>query len=330
MIQFAHPGLLWLFTVFIPLIAWYIWKRRNAYPSLGFSTLAPFKNLATPWRVYGLHFLFVLRLACLGCLIIMLARPQTHDSWSSADVEGTDIILAIDISGSMLARDFDPDRLQAAKSVASRFVAGRENDNIGLVVFAGESLTALPMTNDRSILTNYINSIEMGMIDDGTAIGEGLATSINRIKDSKTKSKSIILLTDGSNNAGSVSPLTAAEIAKQKDIRVYTIGLGTNGMAEVPDYYDPFGRLHYSRQPVVIDEVTLKQIAQITGGKYFRATDNNVLSAIFREIDSLEKSQIDVRSFTHTEDHYETWAFLALALLLFEMLLRNTVFRKIP
>lgn len=329
MTRFAHPGILWLFFVYLPLILWYLWKRKGAYPSLHISSAAPFDKMARPWKEYGLHFLFVLRLAAIGCIIIMLARPQTRDSWNTSRTEGTDIILALDISSSMLARDFKPDRLEAAKDVASKFISARENDNMGLVIFAGESLTGVPMTTDRSALTNYIASLEMGLIEDGTAIGDGLATAINRIKDGKAKSKSIILLTDGSNNTGTVAPITAAEIAKKLGIKVYTIGVGKNGTAPYP-VQNYFGHIEYVNMDVVIDENTLKQIASITGGKYFRATSNNVLQEIFDEIDSLEKTEIDIRNFTHTEDHYEMWAFLALALLLLEMLLRDTLLRKIP
>lgn len=329
MTHFAHPGLLWLLTVFIPIVAWYLWKRKGAYPSVHISSLSPFSQMGRPLREYGLHFLFILRLGAIAAVIFMLARPQSRDSWSTSRTEGTDIILALDISSSMLARDFKPDRLEAAKEVASKFVNARENDNMGLVIFAGESLTGVPMTTDRGTLTNYISSLEMGMIDDGTAIGDGLATAINRIKDGKAKSKSIILLTDGSNNTGNVAPLTAAEIAKKLGIKVYTIGVGKNGTAPFP-VQNYFGHIEYVNMDVVIDEETLRNIASITGGKYFRATGNNVLAEIFEEIDSLEKTEIDIRNFSHTEDRYEMWAFLALGLLLLEMLLRNTVLRKIP
>ena len=329
MIQFAHPGLLWLFMSFLPLIGWYIWKRRNAYSSIEISTTSPFSEMGRPWKEFGLDGLFLLRLAALGCVIIMLARPQTRDSWRTSHTEGTDIILALDISSSMLARDFKPDRLEAAKDVASKFVSGREADNMGLVIFAGESFTGVPMTTDRTTLTNYISSLEMGLLEDGTAIGDGLATAINRIKDGKAKSKSIILLTDGSNNTGNVAPVTAAEIAKKLGIKVYTIGIGRNGTAPYPTQ-NMFGRIEYVNMPVVIDEATLKEIASITGGKYFRATGNNVLSEIFEEIDSLEKTEMDIRHFSHTEDNYMPWAWLALSFFLLEMLLRYTIFRKIP
>ncbi len=327
--QLAHPEYLWLFTIYVPLIAWYIWKHRNAFPALEISSSMPFASLRRSFKEYLLHGLFLLRLAAIGCVIIVLARPQTRDSWRTSSTEGTDIILALDISSSMLARDFKPDRFEAAKDVAAKFVNGRESDNIGVVIFAGESFTAVPMTTDRSMLTNYISDIKMGMLEDGTAIGDGLATSINRIKDGKAKSKSIILITDGTNNTGNVAPLTAAEIAKKYGIKVYTIGVGRNGTAPMPqqNYY---GGIDYVNMPVVIDEATLQQIANATGGRYFRATGNTVLKDIFAEIDQLEKTQMDVKHFSHTEDNYMLWAWLALGLFLLEILLRHTVLRTIP
>jgi Ca-activated chloride channel family protein len=276
-----------------------------------------------------LHGLFVLRLLAIGCLIIVLARPQTRDAWRTSKTEGTDMVIALDISSSMLARDFKPDRLEAAKKIAAKFINGRENDNMGLVVFAGEAFTGVPMTTDRAALTNYVNALNREMLEDGTAIGDGLATSINRIKEGKAKSKSIILLTDGSNNTGIVAPLTAAEIAHKMGIKVYTIGIGTNGTAPYPQV-NMFGRIEYVPMPVVIDETTLKQIAEITGGKYFRATGNKVLSEVFEEIDKLEKTELDVRHFSHTEDCYLPWALLGLGLFLLELLLRQTYLRTIP
>ena len=327
--ELAHPQYLWLFLIFIPLIAWYIIKHRNAHPALEVSTTMPYARLPRSYKEYLMHLLFLLRLAAIGCVIIVLARPQTRDSWRTSSTEGTDIILALDISTSMLARDFKPDRFEAAKDVATKFVSGRETDNIGVVIFAGESFTAVPMTTDRALLTNYINSIKMGMIEDGTAIGDGLATAINRIKDGKAKSKSIILLTDGSNNTGVVAPVTAAEIAKKYGIKVYTIGVGRNGTAPMPQQ-NYFGGIDYVNMPVVIDEATLKNIASTTGGKYFRATGNTVLKEIFAEIDRLEKTQMDVKHFSHTEDNYMLLAWLAIGLFVVELLLRHTVLRTIP
>lgn len=329
MMQLAHPGLLWLFLLYIPLIAWYIMRHRDAYPSMGVSTVSWMAKAGRPLRQYGQYFLFVLRLLALGCIIIVLARPQSSDAWSTSKTEGTDMIIALDISSSMLARDFKPDRLEAAKKIASRFINGRENDNMGLVVFAGEAFTGVPMTTDRATLMNYVQSLNREMLEDGTAIGDGLATAINRIKSGQAKSKSIILLTDGSNNTGIVSPLMAAEIAHKEGIKVYTIGIGTNGTAPYPQI-NMFGRMEFVPQPVVIDEGTLKQISDITGGKYFRATGNKVLADIFAEIDRLETSEIDVRHFSHTEDIYFPWAMVALGLLLLDLLLRNTWLRTMP
>lgn len=327
--QLAHPGLLWLFTLYIPLIAWYVWKHRTAHPSLHISTLLPFATSRRSGRARFIHVLFALRLLCVGCLIVVLARPQTRDAWRTSRTEGTDMVIALDISSSMLARDFKPDRMEAAKRIASRFVNGRDHDNMGLVIFAGEAFTGVPMTTDRGALTNYISSLNREMLEDGTAIGDGLTTAINRIKEGKAKSKSIILLTDGSNNTGIIAPLTAAELAHKYGIKVYTIGIGTNGMAPYPTI-NMFGRMEYTPQPVVIDEETLRQIAQTTGGKYFRATGNRVLQAVFDEIDKLEKTELDVRHFSHTEDCYLPWALVALGLLLLELVLRQTYLRPNP
>lgn len=329
MIHLAHPGVLWLFLLYVPMIAWYVWKHRSAHAALEVSTVRPFARLKRPVKQYMQHLLLALRLLAIGCLIVVLARPQTRDAWQKSRTEGTDMVLALDISSSMLARDFKPDRLEAAKKIASRFINGRESDNMGLVVFAGEAFTGVPMTTDRAALTNYVTALSREMLEDGTAIGDGLATSINRIKDGKAKSKSIILLTDGSNNTGIVAPLTAAEIAHKMGIKVYTIGVGTNGTAPYPQV-NMFGRIEYVPTPVVIDEETLKQIASITGGKYFRATNNKVLSEIFDEIDKLEKTELDVRNFSHTEDNYMPWALAALALFLLEIVLRHTWLRTIP
>lgn len=327
--QLAHPGLLWLFLLFIPLIAWYVWKHRSAHPSIHISTTLPFATSKRPARQVLIHALFVLRLLAIGCLIVVLARPQTRDAWRTSRTEGTDMVLALDISSSMLARDFKPDRLEAAKKIATKFVNGREHDNMGLVIFAGEAFTGVPMTTDRSALTNYISSLNREMLEDGTAIGDGLATALNRIKEGKAKSKSIILLTDGSNNTGIVAPLTAAEIAHKLGVKVYTIGIGTNGMAPYPTV-NMFGRVEYLPQPVVIDEETLQQIAATTGGKYFRATGNRVLQQVFDEIDKLEKTELDVRHFSHTEDCYLPWALAALGLFLLELVLRQTYLRPNP
>lgn len=331
MMNLAHPGYLWLFLLFIPLIAWYVWSQRKANPSMRMSSISAFKGLSTSWKVYVKYLSFVLKLAALSCLIIILCRPQTYDKWSMSDTEGTDIVMAIDISASMLSRDLQPDRLEAAKKVASDFVAKRESDNIGLVIFAGEGFTLLPMTTHQATLLNTIHEISINMLDaDGTAIGDGIATAINRIKDGKAKSKSIILLTDGTNNSGVVAPLTAAEIAQKEGIRIYTIGLGTRGTAETPYAQGFGGELLYKPMPVTIDEESLKKVAQMTGGKYFRATDNDVLTSIFNEIDKLEKTKIDVKNFTNTQDNYMPWAWALLLLVLLNLTISYTVLRRIP
>lgn len=327
--QFSNPKYLWLFLIYIPMIVWYIMKQRNSGASLELSTISAFKGMGRPARIYIRHLLFVLRLLVVGCLIIILCRPQLKDSWRSTTTEGTDIVVALDVSTSMLARDFEPDRLEAAKAVAANFISGRESDNIGLVIFAGESLTGVPMTVDRRQLLSYIGDISTDMIEDGTAIGDGIVTSLNRLKEGKAKSKSIILLTDGSNNTGIATPLMGAEVAKELGVRVYTIGIGTNGMAPYP-MINAFGRIEYVPQQVVIDETTLKSIAETTGGKYFRATDNTTLEDVFREIDALEKTRMDVKHFSHTEDQYILWAILALAFFALELVLRYTVARTMP
>lgn len=333
--QLAYPKILWLFLVFVPLIAWYIVKQRNAYPAMKISSAMPFSKLPRSFRASCRHLLFALKMLTLACIIIALARPQTHDSWHKSSVDGTDIVLAMDISSSMLAHDYKNgkaeknNRLEAAKEVAAKFVSNRPDDNIGVVIFAGESLTGVPMTTDHATVINYIANLNQNMLSDGTAIGDGLASAINRIKNGKAKSKSIILLTDGTNNSGMVAPITAAEIAKDLGIKVYTIGVGANGMADYPQI-DYFGRMSYVQAPVVIDEKTLKQIASLTDGKYFRATDKSVLNDIFEEINALETTQLDVRQYSHTEDHYEWLVFIATILIFLQILLRQTYLRTIP
>lgn len=324
--KFLHPGLLWLLLILIPLVVWYIGKQHNANPSLGVSTLKPFVRFGNSWKVWIIHFCFFLRLLCIAAIIVALARPQSHDTLKNSRVLGTDIVLAMDISGSMTATDFKPTRFAAAKDVATTFVNSRQNDNMGLVVFAGESLSLMPLTNDRAALVNAIANVEMGDLNDGTAIGDGLSSAINRISQGKAKSKSIILLTDGSNNAGDVPPVTAAQIAKQKGIKVYTIGIGTNGKMQIAD---PYG-FSTTTLETKIDEPLLKNIAKLTGGKYFRAKDERMLKHVFEEIDSLEKSSIDVNSVTLTQEEFMPWIWLAFASLALSLLLRYTIIRRIP
>ncbi|MDE6717051.1 MAG: VWA domain-containing protein [Muribaculaceae bacterium] len=324
--KFLHPGLLYLLLILIPLLAWYVWKWRNSNPSMGLSTISPFRKIGGTWKVTLMHFCFLLQLAAIAAVIVALARPQTHDSERSSRVEGTDIVLCLDISTSMLATDLAPTRFQAAKDVARKFVNQRPDDNIGLVVFSGESLSLMPLTADKTALINAVSSVEMGALNDGTAIGDGLSSAINRLISGKAKSKSIILLTDGTNNAGDVAPSTAAQIAKQKGIKIYTIGVGTNGSIQITD---PYG-FSTTTMETKIDEQTLKNIADLTNGKYFRATDSKMLNEIFQEIDSLEKTTLDVDKYVFTEEDFMPWILIALAALSLRLLIRYTVLRRIP
>lgn len=321
-----YPWLLLLLLLFIPLVGWYIWKWRNSSPSMGVSSVTPFAKVRTSWKVLLMHFCFVLQLVVIGCLIVALCRPQTHDSKRTSRVEGTDIVIALDISSSMLANDLRPTRFDAAKEVAQKFVNQRTDDNIGFVVFSGESLSLMPLTNDKPALINAISSVKTGMLNDGTAIGDGLSSAINRLTSGKAKSKSIILLTDGTNNAGDVAPSTAARIASQKGIKVYTIGVGTNGSIQITD---PYG-FSTTTMETKIDEAALKNIADLTKGKYFRATDSRMLRDIFQEIDSLEKTTLDVNKYTHTEENFMPWILGALCTLFLQLLIRYTLLRRIP
>ncbi len=327
--HFMHPGLLWLLLLIIPLTVWHVLKDHKSDPSLRLPTTQAFDTMPRSWKEWMRHVLFALEMLALACLVIILARPQSSNSWSKTDIEGTDIVLSLDVSGSMLARDFSPNRLEAAKDVATKFVSNRTSDNIGLVVFAGEAFTQVPMTNDIATLVNHIGELQIGMLEDGTAVGDGLATAINRIKDGKAKSKSIILLTDGSNNTGVVGPLTAAKIAAKYGIKVYAIGVGTMGEAPYPTM-DFAGNITYTRQKVEIDEKSLQEIARTTGGKYFRATSKSVLKDIFSEIDTLEKTRMDVQRHSQMDDNYQPWALALLLLLTLCALIRYTVLRAIP
>ena len=327
MITFAHPNYLWLLLVLVPLAVWYVLRRRQSHATMLVTSLSPFAKLGTSWKVWWMHLMFVCRLMAVACLIVILARPQTHDSWSTSETEGTDIVVALDISTSMLAQDFRPNRFEAAKDVACQFVSGRETDNIGFVIFAAESFTQVPMTTDKAALINAIQNIEMGALEDGTAIGDGIATSINRIKEGKAKSKSIILLTDGSNNRGDIDPLTAAEIAKTFGIRVYAIGVGSHGQARVP-VQTPMG-VQYMTMDSEFDETTLQNIASTTGGQYFRATDNNSLKQIYEQIDQLEKTKLRVREYAKHTATFAPFLMAALLCLLAEILLRYFVLRTI-
>ncbi len=284
------------------------------------------KKQEAPSEITCSHILFAIRVVAVALLIIVLARPQKTDKFQNVTTEGIDIILTLDISGSMLARDFKPDRLEASKNVATEFISGRPYDRLGLVVFSGESFTQCPLTTDHAVLINLMRELQSGMIEDGTAIGNGLATAVNRIKDSEAKSKVIILLTDGVNNRGDIAPATAADIAKTYGIRVYTIGVGTQGMAPYP-VQTPYG-MQYQNMPVEIDEAILKEIASKTGGKYFRATDNDKLMQVYSEIDKMEKSKIDVRQFTRKEEKFLIPAIIAFILLALEILIEELRYIK--
>lgn len=330
-IEFMHPHALWLLLLLVPLVAWYVVRRRKE-PALRMSTTLPFAGVSGGWKPVMRHVLFAMRCLAIACLIVVIARPQTHDSWSKTNVEGTDIVLVLDISGSMQAADLGrTNRLEAAKKVASKFVAGRQNDNMGLVLFAGESFSAVPLTSDRAMLANYISGVKVGLISsDGTAIGDGIASAINRIKDGQAVSKSIILITDGTNNAGVVAPETAAEIAKDLGVKIYTIGVGATGSEQAVPYMDERGNRLGMFLTAPVDTKALQNIASMTGGKYFPATSSTALSEVFDEIDAMEKTEFDVRNFSHTEDDYMLWAWLAFGLFALQLLLKLTVLRSIP
>ncbi|MGM9745391.1 MAG: VWA domain-containing protein [Paludibacteraceae bacterium] len=326
--SFQNPEYLWWLLVLIPMILWYVFKQFRSHASLQISTTEPFSKMPRSRKPYWFHVLFAVRCAVVALLIMVVARPQLSNNFQTETAEGIDIMVALDVSGTMLAEDLKPNRLQAAKKVATEFIAGRPNDNIGLVVFSGESFTQCPLTSDHSALINLFNSVEYGMIEDGTAIGLGLANAVSRIKDSEAKSKVIILLTDGSNNAGDVAPRTAAEIAQSFGVRVYTIGVGTRGMAPYP-FQTPYG-IQYQNIPVDIDESMLREIADMTGGTYFRATDNSKLKAIYEEIDQMEKTKLRVNQYSKKSEEYLPFLLAAFVLLIFELVVRHTVLRSLP
>lgn len=326
---FLHPELLWLLLLLPVLLIIYIVWRRRQHASLRVPSLLFLRDMRGGLRVYLRHSLFVLRLLALGLIIVALARPQSSSSWSEDRVEGIDIMLTMDISTSMLAMDFQPNRVEAAKEVAMRFIANRPNDNIGLVVFAGESFTACPLTQDHATLINRLREMTPGMIEDQTAIGSGLATAISRLKDSKTKSKVIILLTDGANNTGNISPKMAADLAKTFGISIYTIGVGS-GAGEAPYPIQTALGVVVRNMPVDLDEPTMRQIADVSGGAYFRATDNESLLAIYKKIDQLEKTKLSTRNYHTTYEEFFVFVLAAALLLLLEFILRSTVLRTNP
>lgn len=329
--QFAHPEYLFLLTLLIPAIAFYIWRQQQAQASLLITSTGPFANLPRSWKEYLRHVNFVFLLGALAAAIVALARPQSSDSWSHSDTEGIDIVLSLDVSNSMQLSDFKPNRLEASKDVAAKFVNGRPNDNIGMVIFGKESYTMCPMTSDHAVLSNMIQSVTFDLIDGGsTAIGDGLVTAVNRIRNGQAKSKVIILLTDGSNNAGDVAPHDAAQVAQAMGVRLYTIGVGSRGDIQVPVGKDIFGQTHYQTVKADIDEDALRDMAKLGGGRYFRAVDKSSLAQIFDDIDQLEKTKLNVREFSRKQEEYLPYALAAIALLLLYILIRNTVLRNLP
>ena len=330
---FANSAYLLLMLLVIPCVIWYILKGSKRRASLSVPTISMYDGIRKSWRYYLIHVPFILDMISIVLLSLILARPQTTDRWQDTEIEGIDIMLCVDVSTSMLAEDLKPNRIEAAKQVASEFINGRPNDNIGLTIFAGEAFTQCPMTVDHSVLLNMFQNVSSdiaakGIIDDGTAIGMGLANAISRLKDSQAKSKVIILLTDGSNNRGEISPMTAAEMAKSFGIRVYTIGVGTNGTAPYP-VQGAYGK-QYVNIAVEIDENVLRQIAQTAGGQYYRATINSKLKEVYEEIDKLERTKLMVKEFSKNQEEYQPLALILLMSVLLSILLKQTILRTIP
>lgn len=326
---FEYPKLLWLLLILLPMTFWYVWRQiRRREPYLTVSSASPWKGGGFSLRTVLRHVPFVLRCITVAALIFAIARPRSSSEMEKVDTEGIDIVFAIDVSTSMLARDFRPDRIGAAKDIAIEFISSRPSDRMGIVVFAGESFTQSPLTTDRVTLINLMKEIETGLIEDGTAIGNGLATAVARLKDSDAKSKVVILLTDGVNNRGEITPAMAAEIASTFGVRVYTIGVGAMGTAPYP-VQTPWG-IQLQQMEVEIDEPLLQGIAEQTGGKYFRATDNAKLMEIYGEINKMEKSRTTVESFPVYSEKFMTFAWIALFALLLEIILRLFILRRLP
>ena len=331
--EFANKEYLLLLLLIIPYLIWYVMYRKKTEPTMRMSDTYAFRYAPRSWKVTLMPLSMLLRILAFTMTVLVLARPQTQNSWSNKSVEGIDIMLAMDVSTSMLAEDLKPNRIEAAKQVASEFIAGRPDDNIGLSIFAGEAFTQCPMTTDHASLLNMLQNVRTdiaarGLIEDGTAIGIGLANAVSRLKESKAKSKVVILLTDGSNNRGDISPMTAAEIARSLGIRVYTIGVGTNNVAPYP--MPVAGGVQYVNIPVEIDTKTLSEIAAATEGDFYRATNTKELRNIYKEIDQLEKSKLNVKTFSKRYEAYQPFALVAILALLLEILLRITIFRRIP
>jgi Ca-activated chloride channel homolog len=326
--SFANPEFLWLLLLIPVMIALYVIRHDRRYPSLQVPGLQWAENVPVTTRHYLLHFVFVLRVIAIALLIVVLARPQTHDHWEEHVTEGIDIMISLDISSSMLAEDFKPNRMESAKNIAAEFISGRRNDRIGLVIFSGESFTQCPLTTDRHVLERLLHEVEIGMIEDGTAIGMGLATAVNRLRNSQSESKVIILLTDGVNNRGSIDPITAAGIAAGLGIRVYTIGVGSRGVAPFP-VQTPYG-IQYRSIEADIDEEVLREIAGMTGGTYFRATDEEKLIEIYREIEKLEQSKIEVKHFNASREEYRSLARMAGIMLILGWMIGVFWLRNVP
>lgn len=331
--EFANKEYFLLLLLLIPYILWYMLYRKKSEPTMRMSDTFAYCYAPKSWRVRLMDLPGVLRAFTFVMIVFVLARPQTHNAWDERSVEGIDIMLAMDVSTSMLAEDLKPNRLEAAKDVASEFIADRPNDNIGLTIFAGEAFTQCPMTTDHASLLNLLRGVRTdiaasGLIQDGTAVGMGLANAVSRLKGSKAKSKVVILLTDGSNNMGDISPMTSAQIARSLGIRVYTIGVGTNKVAPYP--VSVGGTTQYVNIPVEIDTRTLAGIANTTDGNFYRATNNKQLKQIYKDIDKLEKSKLNVKKFSKRYDNFQPFAIAAIVSLLLELLLRITVLRRIP
>jgi Ca-activated chloride channel family protein len=328
--EFKNPLFFLLLLVLVPYIVWYVMRFKQSLPSLKVPDTTKYVKVPKTFRLYLMHLPFLLRLILISLVVCILARPQSKHSWSDTDVEGIDIMLAVDVSTSMLAQDFKPNRVEALKEIAQKFIEKRPNDNMGLTMFAGEAYTQCPLTTDHAVLMNLYNSVDCnmaarGIIDDGTAIGDGIMNAILRLKESQAKSKVIILLTDGVNNSGNISPQTAAEIAKKYGIRIYTIGIGRNGMAPYPL---PTGGT--AMLPVEIDEQTMTKISTETGGQYFRAQKNAELDAIYQDIDKMERTKFNVKQFSRRGELYQPFALVALVVLLLEILLRTVVLKRLP
>ena len=328
--EFKNPLFFLLLLVLVPYIVWYVLRFKQSLPSLKVPDTTKYVKVPKTFRLYLMHMPFLLRLILMSLVVCILARPQSRHSWSNTDVEGIDIMLAVDVSTSMLAQDFKPNRVEALKEIAQRFIEKRPNDNMGLTMFAGEAYTQCPLTTDHTVLMNLYNSVDCnmaarGIIDDGTAIGDGIMNAILRLKESQAKSKVIILLTDGVNNSGNISPQTAAEIAKKYGIRIYTIGIGRNCMSPYPL---PTGGT--AMLPVEIDQQTMTKISTETGGQYFRAQKNAELDAIYQDIDKMERTKFNVKQFSRRGELYQPFAIAAFVVLLLEILLRTVVLKRLP